>query len=103
MRAGQDRLDQAVLQIFIDLGAASGGRLLLDDVSAAWGRRQAHEDLIKTVRSMIFGGTLVLAHTSSGAALALTHRGRQQSKFWNHLAAAFEPLPEPVRTAAAPF
>lgn len=112
MSASKEVVDQAVLKIFIDLGAASGSRLLLNDLKVEWAKtRQRSDDLIESVRRLIFNGLLNLAHTEAGTALALTPRGRQQTgamrhelrSIWNHLvAAACTALPTTPRRATVP-
>jgi len=112
MSTNREVVDQAVLKIFIDLGAASGSRLLLDDLKSEWVKtRQRNDELIESVRRLIFNGLLNLAHTEAGTALALTPRGRQQTgamrhelrSIWNHLvAAAYTALPAIPRRAIAP-
>jgi hypothetical protein len=93
----KSRLDDAVLQIFVDLGAGDGSQLLLDDLRLEWTKMQLHhEDLIASVRRLVFGGWLELNHTDAGPALRLSSSGRQraqaqysdQRSVWNDFLAA---------------
>jgi hypothetical protein len=103
MDLGNNRIDDAVLQIFIDLGAGDGSQLLLDDLRLEWTKMDLrHEDLIASVRRLVFGGWLDLNHSSAGLALRLSSSGRPRANarhadlrsLWNDsLAAAFTAIP----------
>lgn len=107
--------DQAVLKIMFDLGADADRLVLLEDLKSVWaGHRNRHQDLIESVRRMIFGGLLLLTHTNAGSALSLTPQGRQRtgalrhhlSSLWQPLAAAFAAafaLPAAPHWARMPF
>lgn len=80
MRASKQVVDDAVLRIFIDLGARDGGRRLFEDLRLEWANTHLRsEDLVDGVRRLIFAGLLELEHTAEGPALMLSPHGRRRA------------------------
>lgn len=111
MDPNKKRTDDALLRIFVDLGADDGSPLLLDDLRLEWSKLQLrHPDLIDGVRRLVFAGWLHLTHTDAGPALGLSLRGRHHAKdshadirsLWDLVAAVFtalNPAHRPLRGA----
>ena len=80
MNSYRDRIDQVVMQIFADLGIEAGAPLMLDRLKSEWARLHRRNDqLIDSVRRLIFSGALEVGHGETGTTLVLTHAGYQRA------------------------
>lgn len=108
----KDKVDQVVLQIFANLGAADGSQVLLENLRREWSTlKRRPDELIDAVRRLIFAGVLEVAHTSIGTALVLSPNGRVRAtaltadvrNLWNlGDAAAFAPQSQPPGPMVVP-
>jgi hypothetical protein len=93
MRVTNDVIENAVLQIFIDMKIAAGGRLLSSDLRRQWSHTHLRQgDLIQGVKRLLFNGCLELVDNADDAIMVLTDKGAECANAlpsgprgtWNH-------------------